>query len=78
MIKSSIAKLEINFNPVEMAEKVGLQILDFTGNDALALKEIPYHHRAPFDHMLIAQAITRKLKLMSDDTKFKYFDCKII
>lgn len=38
MIKASIGKLEINFNPVEMAGKMAVQILNVTGNDALPLK----------------------------------------
>lgn len=78
MIKSSMGKLEINFNPVEIAEKVGVQLLDFSANDALLLKNMPYHHKDPFDRMIISQAITRKINLMSDDSKFKFYGCKLI
>lgn len=78
MIKASIGKLEINFNPIEMAEQIGVQLLSFSANDALLLKEMPYYHRAPFDRMIIAQAIRNQMKLMSDDSKFKHYDCKLI
>jgi len=78
MIKSSIGKLEINFNPVEMAEKMGVQLLDFSATTALLLKDMPYHHKDPFDRMIIAQSISNKMKLMSDDSKFKFYDCKLI
>jgi len=78
MIKSSLDKLEINFNPLEVAEQIGVEILNFSGNDALLLKEMPYHHKDPFDRMIIAQSITNQMKLMSNDTKFKLYNCKLI
>ena len=76
MIKQSIGKIEINFNPMEMAQKMGLEMLDFSGDDAVALENLPFHHRDPFDRMLIAQAITNHLLLMSDDSKFLAYNCK--
>ena len=78
MIKHSIGKIAIKFNPVDMAQKMGLEILSFTGDDAMTLGELPFHHKDPFDRMLIAQAISNKLTLMSDDTKFLQYNCKII
>ena len=60
MIKSSIGKLNCNFNPLEMAEKSGFDMLDFRGEDALLLQDLPFHHKDPFDRMLIAQSITNK------------------
>lgn len=78
MIKSSLGKLEINFNPVEMAKEMGIEILDFSGEEALLLENLPFHHKDPFDRMIISQAITYKLKLMSDDQHFKQCQCKLI
>ncbi len=78
MIKASIGKLAINFNPVEMVEKSGFQLLDFKGSDALLLKSMPFHHKDPFDRMLIAQSIENNFYIMSDDHKFKLYDCKLI
>lgn len=78
MFKQSIGKIEINFNPMDMAQKMGLEILSFSGDDANALGDLPFHHRDPFDRMLIAQAITNSLTLMSDDSKFFKYSCKTI
>lgn len=78
MIKSSIGKLHIDFDPIAIAIDSGFEILDFSAEDALALKEMPFHHKDPFDRMLISQAINRKFKLMSDDSKFTTYDCKLI
>ena len=78
MIKHSIGKIEVEFNPLEMAQRIGLEILNFSGAEALVLGELPFHHRDPFDRMLIAQALVNKLSLMSDDSKFLPYGCKII
>ena len=78
IIKESLGKIDINFDPLHMAEKMRVEIVNFTGVDALALGGMPYFHKDPFDRMLIAQAITNHFSLMSDDTKFLKYDCKVI
>lgn len=78
MIKRSIGKFDFEFDPLEMAKKMGLIVLDFSGADATFLGELPFHHKDPFDRMIIAQAHTNGLSLMSDDSKFLQYDCKII
>ena len=78
MIKSSIGKINIDFNPLEMAEKMQVDILDYSGTHAIALRKLPLHHKDPFDRMIIAQALTNKLDLMSDDSKFSLYAVKII
>lgn len=78
MIKTSLGKLDITFDPLEMASKMRVEILNFTGVDAMALGGMPYFHKDPFDRMIIAQAATNQLFLMSDDAKFIKYDCKVI
>ncbi len=77
MIKSSIGKLEINFDPIEIAKQSGFELLDFLAEDTLALKELPFHHKDPFDRMLISQALNRKYALMTDDAKMAKYDCRL-
>ena len=78
MIKASIGKLQIDFDPVDLALQSGFELLDFTGRDALLLKNLPFHHRDPFDRMLISQSITTKYPLMTDDDNIKLYDCRVI
>jgi len=78
MIKHSIGKIKIDFNPIEMAEKTGLEILSFSGTDAMLLGQLPQHHRDPFDRMIIAQSLVNGFPVMSDDPKFLKYDCKVI
>ena len=57
MIKSSIGKMKVEYDPVEMVQQSGFELLDFRGQDALLLKNMPFHHKDPFDRMLIAQSV---------------------
>ena len=77
MIKSSIGKLKIDFDPIAVAKESGFELLDFSASDAMALKDLPFHHKDPFDRMLISQAINRKYKIMTVDSKFKNYDYKL-
>jgi PIN domain nuclease of toxin-antitoxin system len=78
MMKASLGKLAINFDPVEMAQKSGFELLDFSPQDALPLKEMPLRDKDPFDRMLIAQSISRKYLIMTHDSKFSLYDCKLV
>ncbi|MCD6197838.1 MAG: type II toxin-antitoxin system VapC family toxin [Deltaproteobacteria bacterium] len=78
MIKASIGKLQINFDPVDLAQQSGFELLDFSGRDALLLKNLLFHHRDPFDRMLISQSIATKYPLMTDDSKIKLYKCQVI
>jgi PIN domain nuclease of toxin-antitoxin system len=78
MIKASIGKLAVEFNPVEIAVESGFELLDFTANDAVLLKDLPLHHKDPFDRMLITQSISNKYPLMSDDMKLSQYSCRLI
>lgn len=76
MIKASLKKLNVPFDPVAEAEKSGFEMLDFNAQDALRLGTLPFHHRDPFDRMLITQSLTRSVPLMTDDAKFERYDCR--
>jgi PIN domain nuclease of toxin-antitoxin system len=78
MLKASMGKLNVNFDPVQAAKESGFEILDYRGEDALPLQNLPFHHKDPFDRMLIAQSLSRDYAIMSDDSKFNAYDCKLI
>ena len=77
-IKASLGKLKLEFDPVQQAKGSGFEMLDFRGEDALLLKDLPFHHKDPFDRMLIAQSIANNCYIMSDDVKFLLYDCKLL
>ena len=77
-IKASLGKLELSFEPIEAAERSGFEMLDFSARDALLLKDMPFHHRDPFDRMLITQAISRKLMIATQDSIIDQYDCQTL
>jgi PIN domain nuclease of toxin-antitoxin system len=46
------------------------EVLSITAEDVLAVDPLPLHHRDPFDRLLIAQAMTRNLRLVTADEAF--------
>ena len=78
MIKHAIGKIQVKFDPLEMAKEMRLEILSFSGDHAMLLGKMPLHHKDPFDRMIIAQAIVNRLRLMSDHPKFPAYNCKIV
>ncbi len=77
-IKASLGKLQIDFDPVEQAIESGYELLDFSAQAALLLKDLPFHHKDPFDRMLIAQSIAGNYHIMSDDPKFSFYECQLL
>ena len=77
-IKASLGKLELVFDPLDAAEKSGFEMLDFSAKDALLLKDLPFHHRDPFDRMLITQAISRRLIIATQGSLIDQYDCRTL
>jgi PIN domain nuclease of toxin-antitoxin system len=77
MIKCSIGKLSIEVNLLDLIQQMGFEYLDYTPQDALILKSLPFIHRDPFDRMLITQAKHHRCVLMSNDAIIKQYDCNI-
>lgn len=78
IIKASIGKFIIDFDPVAMAEESGFALLDFTAKAAIRLKDMPFHHRDPFDRMLIAQGMADNYPIMTNDPKFALYSCTVL
>ncbi|HEX2690534.1 MAG TPA: type II toxin-antitoxin system VapC family toxin, partial [Kofleriaceae bacterium] len=45
----------------------GLRLLDVTASHAYLTERLPFHHRDPFDRMLVAQALQEGMNLISRD-----------
>lgn len=73
-IKVSIGKLTFRqpFTTLlpQQLERNGIVLLGITIDHALAVTALPFHHRDPFDRLLIAQAMTEQLPLVSADVVF--------
>ena len=80
-IKVSLGKLILNTNFNKINDKIiqnGFEILSITFEDTVEVSSLPFHHRDPFDRIIIAQAITNNLTLISKDEHFSKYLLKII
>ncbi len=77
-IKGSSGKLKVPINLTEYIQECGFESLPIYYNHAEATKELPNIHKDPFDRMLIAQALTEKLAIITADKKIKKYDVKVI
>ena len=53
-----------------MVETSGLRVLNLSAAHGLAVADLPVHHRDPFDRLLIAQAMTEGLAVVTADRRF--------
>ena len=55
-----------------------IQILPVQLAHALYLEKLPYHHKDPFDRLLISQAIVENLTLVSTDRAISLYPVKLL
>jgi len=68
-IKIRTGKLNIDIDKLRLfAQKYAFYELPITGDFFKAYLELPKLHKDPFDHMLIAQAITCPMHLITSDS----------
>ena len=80
-IKNSLGKLTLDIPFAELkteAIKNSFQILPITFEDTLQLGTLPFHHRDPFDRIIISQAKENNLMLMSCDSNFSLYDVNLL
>ena len=69
-IKRSLNRNNFNFNPADihrLALDTGFSELPVKGEDCYLLASLPWHHRDPFDRLLIAQAQSLPAHLLTTD-----------
>ena len=70
-IKLSIGKLKLTqpFKTLipEQMRLNGIELLDIQIDHVATVAQLPFHHRDPFDRLLIAQAIVEQIPIVSAD-----------
>ena len=78
-IKRAIGKLKIpESDYLEELKLHRFMPLSITTEHALAVENLPSHHKDPFDRMLIAQAQKENLALVTRDPRIKAYKVRII
>lgn len=80
-IKISLNKLELR-KPLPDLESLiwenGIEILPITIEHTLLVSQLPFYHKDPFDRLLVAQAMSENMTLLSGDEKFKLYPIQVI
>ncbi|TAK46570.1 MAG: type II toxin-antitoxin system VapC family toxin [Saprospiraceae bacterium] len=76
-IKTSLGKLDIPAS-LDLLVPVEMDFLNTTLAHILLVQALPFHHKDPFDRMLIAQALTEDIHIMTDDPNFPPYRVKLI
>lgn len=77
-IKQRIGKLELPAMFEEVVLNAGFEPLVLTIAHARRLGDLELHHRDPFDRMLIAQAITEDLTLITADRQLQAYPVSLL
>ena len=75
-IKANLGKLEDIANFQKMVTVYDFTLLSIDLYHIEKVKTLPHHHRDPFDRMLIAQALTEDLTLISNEEVFDAYGVK--
>ena len=71
-IGSSVAYIRDEMNAY------GMELLPIRYDHVLQLESLPHHHGDPFDRLLIAQAISESLPILTADRHFRAYGVKVI
>jgi PIN domain nuclease of toxin-antitoxin system len=77
-IKRSLGKLRAPAELMATLLGAGVQPLPITLEHASAVEALPWHHRDPFDRLLVAQAIVERATIVSHDDRLRSYDVPII
>ncbi|MGH2741861.1 MAG: type II toxin-antitoxin system VapC family toxin [Thermoleophilaceae bacterium] len=77
-IKRSLGKLTIEDGWARTLARLGFDALPVTAIHAKAVELLPWHHRDPFDRLLVAQATTERLALVSADSRLAAYGTEVV
>jgi PIN domain nuclease of toxin-antitoxin system len=80
-IKRALGKLELGLPTVEFVTSTlgaGIKLLDIRPPQLYRLESMPFHHRDPFDRMLVAQALVEDLSLVARDKTLARYGVDVV
>ncbi len=77
-IKRRLGKLETPEELLPRLRGLGVELLSITPEHADLAGSLPLHHRDPFDRLLVAQALTEQLGLVTKDHHLARYGVEIV
>jgi PIN domain nuclease of toxin-antitoxin system len=76
-IKRSLDKLDVPDGFAGLLLEAGAVPLAISIDHARAVRSLPWHHRDPFDRLLVAQAALEDVVLISGDERLRSYDVRV-
>lgn len=73
-IEVALGKLDAPDDLPAKVEQLGFYLLPVNADHAWQVRQLPLHHRDPFDRLLIAQAQVERLPIFTADSLFDAYD----
>ena len=77
-IKRRLGRLSAPEELPEVIAEEGFNWLPVTPEHAWAVASLPDHHRDPFDRLLIAQAMSEALPIVTAEPRFAEYDVEVL
>jgi PIN domain nuclease of toxin-antitoxin system len=77
-VKAAIGKLSVPADLHDHVLRSGLRIVGLAPEHGLLVAHLPPYHRDPFDRLLIAQARSEGLTIVTSDPRFAEYDVPVI
>jgi PIN domain nuclease of toxin-antitoxin system len=77
-IKRSLGKLTIADGWAATLARLGFDPMPVNAIHAEAVERLPWHHRDPFDRLLVAQASVERLALVSADRRLAAYGVEVL
>ena len=80
-IKQSLGKLKLSHpvgDLVSIIDNSTISVLPITSDHIVRVSLLPFHHKDPFDRLIIAQALTEDVSIITSDPDFAAYGVNII
>lgn len=77
-VKAAIGKITVPSDLTEHVRRSGVRILRLDADHGLSVADLPMHHRDPFDRLLIAQARSERLTVVTADRRMAQYDVPLV
>lgn len=81
-VKKSLGRLKLDLSFPEMVEREvwgnAIKVLDGRPEHLGELAKLPFHHRDPFDRMIVAQSLSEDAPVVGKDEEFKSYAVKLL
>jgi PIN domain nuclease of toxin-antitoxin system len=81
-IKVSIGKLDVGMTIAELLSREvygnGFEVLAIQANHLDELTKLVFHHKDPFDRLMIAQALAERMPVVTKDVAFERYTVSLL